>query len=186
MIAVGNPTAPVYAIAAEFPCAGTLYRAVETIRNAGYEKWDVFSPFPIQGLDALMGFKPSMLGKIVFLGGLVGFLASLALVCGPTFFLFPVLVAGMPNSLATAPALLPVVVVLTLLLSAVTTGLGLFALTGLPRLNHPIFNWKRFRLATEDKFFVAIESGDPKFSSRSVCDLLAVLGATHITTIHGD
>ena len=186
MIAVGNPAAPVYGIAAEFSCARDLYRAAEKIRDAGYEKWDVFSPFPISGMDALRGRSRSILGGLVFLGGLLGFLVGVLLACGPTFFFFPVLVAGMPNTLATAPALLPVIVELTLLLSAITTVAALLALTGLPRLNHPIFTWQRFRLVTEDKFFVAIEAGDPKFSSRSVCDFLAFLGATHITTIHGD
>jgi len=56
----------------------------------------------------------------------------------------------------------------------------------LPRLNHQLFNWDRFKKVTEDKFFVAIESEDPKFSTRSVQDFLESLGGTNITTIHGD
>jgi hypothetical protein len=59
-------------------------------------------------------------------------------------------------------------------------------MNGLPRLNHALFNWDRFKKVTEDKFFVAIESGDPKFSERSVRDLLESLGGTNVTTIHGD
>ena len=62
----------------------------------------------------------------------------------------------------------------------------MLAMNGLPRLNHALFNWDRFKKVTEDKFFVAIESGDPKYSERSVYDLLEALGGTNITTIHGD
>jgi hypothetical protein len=75
---------------------------------------------------------------------------------------------------------------LTILLSAFTAVFGMLMLNGLPRLNHQLFNWERFKLVTEDKFFVAIESSDPKFSARSVQDFLESLGGTNITTIHGE
>jgi len=59
MDAVGNTTAPVYGIAAEFQSARDLYHAAEKIREAGFSKWDVFSPFPIHGMDEAMGLKRS-------------------------------------------------------------------------------------------------------------------------------
>ncbi|MFM8981919.1 MAG: DUF3341 domain-containing protein [Spartobacteria bacterium] len=186
MDAVGNPTAPVYGIAAEFQSARDLYHAAEKIREAGYSKWDVFSPFPIHGMDEAMGLKRSILGKVIFCGGLTGFLTAVTLEFGTSSFLYPLIVAGKPTNLYTVPPFFPVMFELTILLSAFTAVFGMLIMNGLPRLNHQLFNWDRFKKVTEDKFFVAIESDDPKFSTRSVKDFLESLGGTNITTIHGD
>lgn len=186
MNAVGNLQAPVYGVAAEFQSARDLYHAAEKIRDAGFQKWDVYSPFPIHGMDEAMGMKRSVLGKIVFLGGLTGFLTAVTLQFGPSSFLYPLIVAGKPTNLFTVPAFFPIMFELTILLSAFTAVFGMLIMNGLPRHNHALFNWDRFKKVTEDKFFVAIEAGDPKFSERSVRDLLASLGGTNITTVHGD
>ena len=186
MDTVGNPTSPVYGIAAEFESARDLYHAAEKIRDSGYSKWDVFSPFPIHGMDEAMGLKKSILGKVVFFGGLTGFLLAVTMEFGTSSFLYPLIVAGKPTNLYTVPAFFPVMFELTILLSAFTAVFGMLIMNGLPRLNHQLFNWDRFKKVTEDKFFVAIESDDPKFSTRSVKDFLESLGGTNITTIHGD
>ena len=186
MRTAGNKEAPIYGVSAEFSCARDIFLAAEKIRDAGYRRWDVFSPFPIHGMDAAMGMKRSVLGQVVFLGGLAGFLLAVGLQFGPTSFFYPLIVAGKPTNLFTVPAFFPIMFELAILISAFTAVIGMLAMNGLPRLNHALFNWDRFKKVTEDKFFVAIESGDPKFSERSVRDLLESLGGTNITTIHGD
>jgi len=45
----------VYAMAAEYPSAAALYEAAKRIRDAGFKRWDVYSPFPIHGMDEAMG-----------------------------------------------------------------------------------------------------------------------------------
>ena len=176
----------VYGYLAEFKNASQLYKAAEKVRDAGFKKWDCYSPYPIHGLDGAMGMKRSILGKLVFIGGLTGFLTAMTMEFGTSSFLYPLIVAGKPTNLFTVPAFFPVMFELTILLSAFTAVFGMLILNGLPRLNHELFNWDRFKLVTEDKFFVAIEANDPKFSSRSVSDFLESLGGTNITTIHGD
>lgn len=182
----GNTSSPVFGVAAEFSSARDLYHAAEKIRDAGFQRWDVFSPFPIHGMDEAMGMRRSLLGKIVFLGGLTGFLTAVTLEFVPSSFLYPLMVAGKPTNLFTVPAFFPIMFELTILISAFTAVFGMLIMNGLPRLNHALFNWDRFKKVTEDKFFVAIESGDPKFSERSVCDFLESLGGTNVTTIHED
>jgi hypothetical protein len=176
----------VYGYLAEFKSASALYKAAEKIRDSGFRKWDCYSPYPIHGLDGAMGMKRSILGKVVFLGGLTGFLTAVTLEFGTSSFLYPLIVAGKPTNLYTVPAFFPIMFELTILISAFTAVFGMLLLNGLPRLNHQLFNWDRFKLVTEDKFFVAIEANDPKFSSRSVSDFLESLGGTNITTIHDD
>jgi len=186
MNTAGNTSAPVFGVAAEFSCARDLFRAAEKIRDAGFLRWDVFSPFPIHGMDEAMGMKRSLLGKIVFLGGLTGFLTAVTLEFLPSSLLYPLTVAGKPTNLFTVPAFFPIIFEITILISAFTAVFGMLIMNGLPRLNHALFNWDRFKKVTEDKFFVAIESGDPKFSVRAARDLLESLGGINVTTIHGD
>jgi len=186
MNTAGNTKDPVFGVAAEFSCARDLYHAAEKIRDAGFRHWDVFSPFPIHGMDKAMGIRRSVLGKVVFLGGLAGFLTAVTMEFGPSSFLYPLIVAGKPTNLFTVPAFFPIMFEFTILASAFTAVISMLVMNGLPRLNHALFNWDRFKKVTEDKFFVAIEAGDPKFSERSVRDLLESLGGTNITTIHGD
>lgn len=182
----GNPESEIHGIAAEFQNARELYHAAEKLRDEGFEHWDVFSPFPIHGMDEAMGMKRSILGKLVFFGGLVGFLLAVAMQFGTSSFLYPLIVAGKPTNLFTVPAFFPIIFELTILLSAFTAVFGMLLMNGLPRFNHPLFNWERFKKVTEDKFFVAIEATDPKFSPQPLKALLESLGGTNVTVIHGD
>ena len=46
---------PVHGIMAEFETTPAVYHAAEKVRDAGYTKWDVYSPFPIHGIEDAMG-----------------------------------------------------------------------------------------------------------------------------------
>jgi len=186
MDTAGDPKLPVYGVVAEFDSASDLYHAAEKLRDAGYKKFDVFSPFPIHGMDDAMGMKRSILGVLVFCGGLTGFLTAVGLTFIPSTFLYPLIVAGKPTDLMTVPAFFPIMFELTVLFSAFTALFGMLILNGLPRHNHPLFNWDRFKKVTEDKFYAAIEAADPKFSEGEIAEFLTSLGGTRITKIHGD
>ena len=67
----------VYGYLAEFKNASQLYKAAEKVRDAGFKKWDCYSPYPIHGLDDAMGVKRSILPYFVFIGGLTGFLTAI-------------------------------------------------------------------------------------------------------------
>lgn len=186
MDVAGNPQSPAYGLVAEFDTASELYHAAEKIRDAGYRKFDVFSPFPIHGMDQAMGMKRSLLGKLIFCGGLTGFLTAVCLTFIPSSFIYPLVVMGKPTNLFTVPAFFPIMFELTILFSAFTAVFGMLILNGLPRLNHPLFNWERFKKVSDDKFFCVIETKDPKFSERDVRDFLASLGGQNITKVHED
>jgi hypothetical protein len=182
----GNPAAPCYGVAAEFETAGELFHAAEKMRDAGFTRFDVFSPYPIHGMDGAVGLKRSLLGKIVFVGGLTGFLTAVGLQFIPSSFIYPLIVMGKPTNLFTVPAFFPIMFEFTVLISAFTATFGMLIMNGLPRLNHPMFNWERFKRVSDDKFFCLIETADPKFEEREVRDFLESLGGRNITKVHED
>jgi len=186
MDVAGDPQAKAFGLAAEFDTASELYHAAEQIRDAGFKKFDVFSPFPIHGMDDAMGLKRSLLGKLIFFGGLTGFLTGVGLTFIPSSIIYPLIVMGKPTNLYTVPAFFPIMFELTILFSAFTAVFGMLIMNGLPRLHHPMFNWERFKKVSDDKFFCVIEARDPKFAERDVKDFLQSLGGQNITRVHGD
>jgi hypothetical protein len=47
-----------------------------------------------------------------------------------------------------------------------------------------VFNWERFKRATDDGFFLIIEARDPRFTESEAEQLLTQSGGQHITIIH--
>src|SRR5205814_1414328 len=97
----------VYAIAAEYSSASELYEAAKRVRDAGFKRWDVFSPFPIHGMDEAMGLGKSWLSAVVLAGGITGLLTAITVEFGPSWLLYPVIVHGKPFNWATVPAFFP-------------------------------------------------------------------------------
>jgi len=86
-------------------------------------------------------------------------------------FDYPLVVGGKP--LFTPLYAFPVSYELTILLSAFGTLFGMFFLNRLPKLHNPLFRNARFKKATDDRFFIAIEATDPKFSLEATRAFLA-------------
>ena len=57
-----------HGLGAEFSSASALLHAAEKVRDAGFRKWDVYSPFPIHGMDTAMGFQRSRVSLFSLLG----------------------------------------------------------------------------------------------------------------------
>ncbi len=181
-----SSTRALFALGIEFENARDLYHAAEKVRDAGYRKWDTYSPFPIHGMDEAMGLQKSWLSSLVFIGGMTGFTLAFLMEFGASSFLYPLVVAGKPTNLFTIPAFFPIMFELTILFSALTATFGMFALNGLPRWNHPNFNWDRFKKVTEDKFFIVIEASDKKFSLLTTTAFLNTLGGSPVDMIYHD
>ena len=103
----------VYAMAAEYPSAAALYEAAKRVRDAGFRRWDVFSPFPIHGMDEAMGLGKSWLSGWVLFGGISGLLTAALLQFGPSSILYPLDVHGKPTGFFTIPAFFPIMFELT-------------------------------------------------------------------------
>jgi len=174
----------VYALAAEFPNASALYHAAEQIRDAGFRRWDVYTPFPVHGMDKAMGLGKSWLSAVVLFGGVSGLLTAVVLQGYPSLVEYQTVVHGKPTDWATVPAFVPIFFELTILCSAFAAVIALMVMSQLPRWNHPMFNWERFSRVGDNGFFLAIEARDPKFSEEKTRTLLESIGGLHVTLIH--
>lgn len=181
---MSHPAPILHGFGAEFPSAAALLHAAEKIHGLGFRRWDVYSPFPIHGMDHAMGFKRSRVSLFSLLGGITGLSTAFALIYYTSAINYPLIVQGKPY-FALEPSL-PIFFELTILLTAFGTVLGLLFLTLLPRLHHPVFNWDRFKKATDDGFFLVLEAADPRFQPDASRKLLTEIGGSHISEIYQD
>jgi hypothetical protein len=171
---------------AEYQSAAALYEAAKMVRDAGFKHWDVYSPFPIHGMDEAMGLGKSWLSAVVLAGGVTGLLTAATLTFGPSWFIYPVVVHGKPTNFFSVPAFFPIMFELTVLFAAFAAFFAWQIMNGLPRWHHPIFNWERFSRVTNDGFFLVIEARDPRFTEMEARELLESSGGEHITIVHED
>jgi hypothetical protein len=166
---------------AEFTTVDEVLGAARRVRTAGYKIWDVHSPFPIHGIDAVIGIRPTILPWIVLCGGLSGLGGALLLQWWTNAFDYPFLISGKP--LFSLPANIPVIFEGTVLCSAISAVVGMFALNRLPLHYNPLFKSVRFRRVTDDRFFIYIDASDGKFDEKGTSDFLTSLGAAAVERI---
>ena len=150
-----------YGLMAEFHAPADVVAAARAVRQAGYEKVDAYSPYPIEELAEALHFHHSRLPLLVLLGGIAGLISGYALQYWAAVIEYPMNVGGRPFH--SWPAFIVPSFETTILFAALTAVLGMLALNGLPEPYHPVFNVPSFALATRDRFFLAIEATDPKF-----------------------
>jgi len=170
-----------YGILAEFDSPAAILSAAEKVRDAGYSRWDVFTPFPIHGMDKVMGLKNSLVGWVsLFMGG-GAFLSVVGLIWFANAFDYPLIVGGKP--MFSVPMTFVPAYILMIMGAAVGALIGMFAFNELPRFHNPLFTGKRFKLVSRDKFFLLIGALDEKFSETETRRLLESLGGAHIEII---
>ena len=170
-----------YGIIAEFDTPADAMHAAEKVRDEGFRKWDVFTPFPVHGMDKAMGLKNSKVGWFSFLGGVTGYTSGMLMIWFMNMFDYPVIIGGKP--LFSPFSAFPPSYELTILLGAFGALGGMLLLNRLPRLHHPLLKHKRFELATHDKFFVVIETADPQYDELETRKLLESTGSKRIEIV---
>jgi hypothetical protein len=171
----------VYGLMAEFDTPTALVAAAKRVYAEGYRRIDTFSPFPVEEAWEAIGHHDRRLSMIVLAGGLLGLLTGIGLQEWVQVLAYPINVGGKP--LNSWPQYIPVTFELTILFAAIAAVVGMIVLNGLPMPYHPVFNVPRFEHATRDKFFLLVESTDPKFDRRRTLELLKGLKASEINEV---
>jgi hypothetical protein len=171
----------IYGLIAEFDNPTALVKAASAARDKGYRKLDAFSPFPIEGLTDALHLHKNLLPLIVLTGGVIGGLTGFLLQYYVTVINFPINIGGRP--LDSWPSYIIITFELTILFGALSAVLGMLGLCGLPMPYHPVFNAPRFALASNDRFFLCIESADPLFDLAATGEFLRALKPHEVTEV---
>lgn len=170
-----------FAMVGYFDDPKSLYHACEALRDAGYRAFDAHTPFPVHGLEQAMGLKPSRLPWIVLACALTGGFSALLMMIWMSVIDYPIIIGGKPH--LTLPSYVPVTFELTILFSAFGTFFGMWGLNRLPKFFHPVMQHPSFHRATDDKFFVSIESTDPNYDPVRTRQLLEGLGVKELAEV---
>lgn len=166
---------------AEFEEPEALVHAAEKVRDAGYQKWDVHTPYPVHGMDKAMGLGDSRLGWLVLVMGLSGLATAAALMIWANGIEYPLVIGGKPP--ISIPSMVPIGFELTILFSALGCFFGMLGFNQLPRHNHPIFESERFKGFSTDKFFISVEAADPQFDVSHTRRFLEELHPTNVELV---
>lgn len=170
-----------YGLLAEYSTPADAMHAAEKVRDAGYTRWDVYTPFPVHGMDDAMGLKNSKVGWFTFFGGVTGYTTGMLLIWWMNAVNYAIPVGGKP--MFSPMGAFPPSYELTILFGAFGSLGGMLFLNRLPRWHHPLLKHKRFAKVAHDKFYVCIECDDPKFSPQETRQLLESSGGQHIETV---
>ncbi|MCU7551239.1 DUF3341 domain-containing protein [Chitinophagaceae bacterium LB-8] len=153
-----------------------LFPAVKQVRKAGYKIHDVYTPFPIHGLDAAMGLRDTSLHTAGFIYGITGTTVALSFITWVFTTDWPMNIGGKP--FFALPAWIPITFELTVLFAAVGMVLTFCYLCQLA----PFVKKDHFHLrATDDTFVMAIECTE-KTNEAEAQQFLESVGAVEINT----
>lgn len=174
----------IFGITAEFKGPAELIEAAKIIRHAGYKNFDCYSPFPVHGMDQAMGLKRSPLGFIVAIVSFFIMIGTLTLQWWTNAVDYPLIISGKP--LFSYQTYAPVAFGVTIAIAAFTAVIGMLLLNKLPAFFHPQFSYKRFYKATDDGFFITVESDDPNFDVEKTSSLLESVNGSNIEVLKNE
>ncbi len=163
MNAQAHDAASVRGLVAEFASADELLAAARHVQRAGYRRAEAYAPFAIRGLPEALGMRRSRVALFTALGGLVGAVGGYFMQWYSDVIDYPLNIGGRP--VHSWPAFIPIAFETMVLCAGVAAVLSLLMGSGLPRLNHPIFDVEEFDLATRDRFFLCLRRDDPAFDA---------------------
>jgi hypothetical protein len=169
-----------YGLLAEFSTHEELMHAAEEAYATGFRKMDGYAPFPVEGLAEALG-KKNRLPLMVLVGGIIGGIGAYFMEWYANAISYPINIGGRP--IHSWPAFIPITFELTVLCAGLTAFFCSFALNGLPRPHHPLFNVPEFDRASQDRFFLCIAASDQKFQPEKTRAFLQSLSPLSITEV---
>jgi hypothetical protein len=168
-------------VMAEFASLPPLCDALRWMRGEGYRSFNAFTPYPAKEVDHAMGLTRSRLPRLVLAGGLTGATVGYLIQFYTKAVDYPINVGGRPDN--AIPAFVPITFETAILFAALSTFFGLLWLCRLPRLWHPVFEVEGFERTSVDRFWLCVDSKDPRFAFDSLREKLETLGALRIVSV---
>lgn len=150
-----------------------LLSAVKNAKDKHLEIYDVYTPFPVHGLDPLLGLAESRLHIAGFIYGAIGTLTAFI---GMTWIFtkdWPIIFGGKPYF--SFPAFVPIMFELTILFCAIGMVVSFYLVSGMgPGVDNPVVDDR----ITDDKFCIAFDKSE--ISETDVEAFFAETGAEEV------
>ncbi|MDG1278405.1 MAG: DUF3341 domain-containing protein [Algoriphagus sp.] len=153
-----------------------LLHAVEEVRSSGVKIHEVYSPYPVHGLEHVLGYKRSRLPIAAFLFGMLGTSLALTMQFYMMRFDWPMIIGG--KDYAAFPDFIPVTFEMTVLLAA-------FGMVGVFMISSNLKPWAQPRIfdvrSTDDKHIMAIDiANNSAMDLAKIEEILKSSGATEV------
>jgi hypothetical protein len=152
-----------------------LLSAVSSVRGKGVKIHEVYSPFPVHGLDEALGYKRTRLPIAAFLFGLTGTTLALFTQIWMLGYDWPMIIGGKNH--ASLPPFIPVTFEFTVLLSAFGMVITFIIVSDMKPYKWP----RQYDIrSTDDKHIMAIDTATNKLSKDEIRRLLKDSGAAEV------
>jgi hypothetical protein len=161
-------------ITSNFYDEAVLFPAVKKVRRAGYKLHEIFTPFPIHGLDKAMGLRDTGLDRAGFVYGITGTATAVGFITWALTYDWQFNIGGKPHF--ALPAWIPITFELTVLFASIGMVLTFCYLCQMaPFVKKDHFNLR----STDDTFVMVLECTD-KTNEGEAISFLQSIGARDV------
>jgi hypothetical protein len=160
------------AVMAIFDDDEVLLNALKEGNNKGYKVLDCFTPFPVHGIEKILGIKRSNLGVAAFTFGCIGFSLAMFITTYTMRIDWPVNIGGKP--IWPLASFIPILFELSVLIASLGMTFTYMWISGLFPGVEPVIYERR---ATSDRFVVMYEAGS---RGQEIRDVMAANGAVEL------
>jgi Protein of unknown function (DUF3341) len=158
-------------VLAQFATAEGLLDGTRKVREGGHKNLDTHTPYPLHGLEEALGLGRPKIPTLVLLGAIAGACLAYSMIYYMNVFDWPINIANRPAH--SPPTMLPITFELAVLLAGSSSFFGFFALAGLPKPYHPVFEAEMFVRASIDGFLLSVEVPTGGDVEKAVADVRA-------------
>ncbi len=152
-----------------------LLKAVSTVRQSGINIHEVYSPFPVHGLDEALGYRRTRLPIVAFMFGLLGTSLALTMQFSMLGLDWPMVIGG--KDFVSIPPFIPVTFELTVLLAALGMVATFMVISDLKPYKEPrLFDIR----ITDDKHVMAIDLAKNPMAKQQITEVLSSAGAEEV------
>lgn len=152
-----------------------LLEAVTKVREGGVKIHEVYSPFPVHGLEDALGYKRTRLPIAAFLFGLLGLSLAITMQTWMLGVDWPMIIGG--KNFISLPPFVPVSFELTVLISALGMVATFFIVSDLkPYKKAMMFDIR----STDDKHVMAVDLGSNSLDKAAIGKILNDSGASEV------
>ncbi len=152
-----------------------VLHGIGQVREQGVKIEEVFTPYPVHGIEAKLGYKRSKLSVAAFMFGALGTSLAILMQVWMLGIDWPMIIGG--KNFVSAPTFVPVTFELTVLIGSLGMVGTFFVLSDLkPHKSPKIFDLR----STDDKMVMAVDLAVNKLSENEIQSILQASGASEV------